>query len=760
MEARQWHSARTPHGFGLKRALYHRRANPSSGLVRMKAKPLQIFWHQRDPILSLDFHCKGLLATGGADKDIKVWEVGIDDEGMPTAKYKFNLSHHNYAVNTVRFSPAGDMLASGGDGGELLLWKLHKNAEGELVWKVKTPLMSHTKDILDLAWSPEGTGLISGSVDNTSVVWNIAKGNVHAVLSDHAHYVQGVAWDPANGHIATLSGDRTCRIHAAPLLSSQQKGRKQAAPSSLCGCQHILLKRDVPADAHQAARATDGKPEQSHPPPFRHHLFHDENLPSFFRRLAWSPDGAFLIIPAGHIKTPTDSAGLNTCYVFSRKNLTRPVLHVPSGSKPAVAVRFCPKLFARLRPPHEIEEAEQLQVFELPYRLIYAIATLNSVFVYDTQHSKPIAILAGLHYAAITDLAWSGDARYLAASSQDGYCSLAVFEEGELGEPLAPADLPAHVAERLPEVVRAKAEEAARAQAEEAAAQHAATLAARSSSKTGGASASNVTKAAPGGTAHGQRPGMKPVKSAQVDAEAYRRPGAPSGSASSSLQEDGGEGSAPRAAKRLRAEAVAGSCVPGGGARHLTPVPIYEQAHGPLPSSRANASEAGKEGAERLLPPSSCGISAEPGTETSKGDAPRGEVASFRAAGKERDLRAKAVSEVINLRVQRETAPPPDRAAPGAGGGSGDGVAADNKDEDSVPAPWLFVPDSEGGSSDEVVRFRASGEHVRTVPDSEGSDDPSQSKHLSGVLPGAGLIRQSGQLCEQRVTVPTPLVGR
>ncbi|KAI3781421.1 hypothetical protein L2E82_11435 [Cichorium intybus] len=29
----------------------------------------------------------------------------------------------------------------------------------------------------------------------------------------------------------------------------------------------------------------------------KHHLFHDETLPSFFRRLSWSPDGSFLLVP-------------------------------------------------------------------------------------------------------------------------------------------------------------------------------------------------------------------------------------------------------------------------------------------------------------------------------------------------------------------------------------------------------------------------------------------------------------------------------
>ncbi|MCI28817.1 chromatin assembly factor 1 subunit FAS2-like, partial [Trifolium medium] len=46
-----------------------------------------------------------------------------------------------------------------------------------------------------------------------------------------------------------------------------------------------------------------------------------------------------------------------------------------------------------------------------------------------------MAIFAGLHYAPVTDITWSPDARYLAFSSQDGFCSLVEFEDGELGSP-------------------------------------------------------------------------------------------------------------------------------------------------------------------------------------------------------------------------------------------------------------------------------------------------------------------------------------
>lgn len=38
----------------------------------MKAKTLQIIWHSKEPVFSIDFHPDGYIATGGGDKDIKV----------------------------------------------------------------------------------------------------------------------------------------------------------------------------------------------------------------------------------------------------------------------------------------------------------------------------------------------------------------------------------------------------------------------------------------------------------------------------------------------------------------------------------------------------------------------------------------------------------------------------------------------------------------------------------------------------------------
>ncbi|KAJ0040754.1 hypothetical protein Pint_27244 [Pistacia integerrima] len=467
----------------------------------MKGGTLQINWHDAKPVLTLDFHPEsGLLATGGADYDIKLWLInsGEEQKNIPTATYQSSLSYHGSAVNILRFSPSGQLLASGADGGELIIWKLHVVETGQ-AWKVlktlsdvnrvgwrcscsllglrlskyyseenkeikkdqkitDTDKLFHRKDVLDLQWSKDGAFLISGSVDNSCIIWDASKGSVLQILDAHFHYVQGVAWDPLSIYVASLSSDRTCRIYA----NKPQKSKGVEKMNYVC--QHVITKG--------GKQSVDCKAKS--------HLFHDETLPSFFRRLAWSPDGSFLLVPAakleqnlwlhksregtdfvfsnvsvcvsntfmkvivihsdvsvisnlsiaGSYKFSPTSQTVNTAYVFSRKDLSRPALQLPGASKPVVAVRFCPLAFS-------LRGSNSGGFFKLPYRLVFAIATLNSLYIYDTESVAPTAILAGLHYAAITDISWSPNARYLALSSQDGYCTLVEFENDELGSPIS-----------------------------------------------------------------------------------------------------------------------------------------------------------------------------------------------------------------------------------------------------------------------------------------------------------------------------------
>ncbi|KAK0553086.1 Chromatin assembly factor 1 subunit [Tilletia horrida] len=71
----------------------------------------------------------------------------------------------------------------------------------------------------------------------------------------------------------------------------------------------------------------------------------------------------------------------------------------------------------------------------LPYRMVFAVATQESVWIYDTQQTGPVCCFSNMHYASFTDLSWSPDGQSLVMSSTDGYCSVVVFDYGELGVP-------------------------------------------------------------------------------------------------------------------------------------------------------------------------------------------------------------------------------------------------------------------------------------------------------------------------------------
>lgn len=78
----------------------------------------------------------------------------------------------------------------------------------------------------------------------------------------------------------------------------------------------------------------------------------------------------------------------------------RPVVYLPSMNQYTVAVRCCPVLFA-LR-----QMTDDSPLFDLPYRIVFAIATQRSVLLYDTQHAAPIAFITNIHYTRLTDLSW------------------------------------------------------------------------------------------------------------------------------------------------------------------------------------------------------------------------------------------------------------------------------------------------------------------------------------------------------------------
>lgn len=192
-------------------------------------------------------------------------------------------------------------------------------------------------------------------------------------------------------------------------------------------------------------------------------LYANETFTSFFRRLTFAPDGSLLFTPAGQYKSthvsPTDSSKtieevVNTVYIYTRAGFSKPpIAHLPGHKKPSVAVRCSPVYYtlrSGTRPTSHITldtsggdsfhslpepvvsassnvtshpstpsdaskpqssskgeaEPSPTPAFALPYRIVYAVATQDAVFVYDTQQQTPLCVVSNLHFATFTDLTW------------------------------------------------------------------------------------------------------------------------------------------------------------------------------------------------------------------------------------------------------------------------------------------------------------------------------------------------------------------
>uniref|UniRef100_A0A8C1Z079 Chromatin assembly factor 1 subunit B n=1 Tax=Cyprinus carpio TaxID=7962 RepID=A0A8C1Z079_CYPCA len=398
---------------------------PCPSGVRMKVVTCEIAWHNKEPVYSLDFQQSGegrieRLATAGVDTTVRMWRVDKGPDGKAVVEFLSNLARHTKAVNVVRFSPTAEVLASGGDDAAILLWKLNDNKEPEQTptfqedendqlnkesWSVVKTLRGHIEDVYDISWTSDGNFMVSGSVDNTAIMWDVNKGQKMCIFNDHKSYVQGVTWDPLGQYISTLSCDRVMRVYSA-------HNRKKA---------YCVSKMTSAATA-------DGEVKN-------YRMFHDDSMRSFFRRLTFTPDGSFLLAPAGCVEAGENVT--NTTYVFSRKSFKRPIAHLPCPSKATLAVRCSPVYYElRTKRAEDGSLKPMSNTFNLPYRLLFAVASEDSIFFYDTQQTLPFGYVSNIHYHTLSDLSWSRDGSFLAVSSTDGYCSFVSFEEGELGTPL------------------------------------------------------------------------------------------------------------------------------------------------------------------------------------------------------------------------------------------------------------------------------------------------------------------------------------
>jgi chromatin assembly factor 1 subunit B len=327
-------------------------------------------------------------------------------------EYMCSLTRHDAPVNTVAFSPDGLHLATAGDAGSVIVWSvpvnMRGNGNGRHYWStvqreqdLTTKVVSRSGEgVCDISWSADSKRFLAGTIDHSVFVCEDASHShnrnnpvqtsdsawkvVYRNAMDHTHYVQGVAYDPAGVYLASMSSDRTVRVYPRKTPPKSKKKVLRPANSGSCAVppvQHATMVQDLLTESKLemgksklvkfrrtvvsttsedsgagAAGAAVGTaagtvPLQPQQVVNKRHLYADEStLESFFRRLSWTTDGAFLVTPAAlwqpdataAATADKDSSSQSSyaTYLFARHKFDEPY-RVLSGLEKVCAVCVC-----------------------------------------------------------------------------------------------------------------------------------------------------------------------------------------------------------------------------------------------------------------------------------------------------------------------------------------------------------------------------------------------------------------------------------
>jgi WD40 repeat protein len=120
------------------------------------------------------------LAAGYADHIVGLWEVATGRQIATLAGHtpftgRSSLTDHPSGIQSVAFSPDGHILATGGGDYTVRLWEV---ATGRQI----ATLAGHTTGVLSVAFSPDGHTLATGGDDDTVRLWDGATHSLAATL--------------------------------------------------------------------------------------------------------------------------------------------------------------------------------------------------------------------------------------------------------------------------------------------------------------------------------------------------------------------------------------------------------------------------------------------------------------------------------------------------------------------------------------------------------------------------------------------------
>ncbi|XP_062999218.1 transducin beta-like protein 3 [Elgaria multicarinata webbii] len=183
------------------------------------------------PVASMVFDSSStLLATGGCDSTIKVWDI-------PRQYCTHNLKGSSGVVHLVQFHPdiSQSQLFSSSMDNSIRLWDLNTS-------QCVAQLENHFSSVTSLAFSPDNETLISSGRDKICTVWDLKTRTPKGTISVYES-IESVVLLPEEGDFSNVGVKRS----GAHFLTAGSKGILRVWDASSAACVHSQLEPHFPA---------------------------------------------------------------------------------------------------------------------------------------------------------------------------------------------------------------------------------------------------------------------------------------------------------------------------------------------------------------------------------------------------------------------------------------------------------------------------------------------------------------------------------